>query len=140
MSIVIVDSDAIIALVHQTDSLHDRSVQIFKFLKERNFYTFTPYAILLEAAATLARVLQQPELAQEVLSSYSNPEDKIDTDVSDLVAKLYEPKTSRKNTPFDHYVLALAKKNNIQLVFSFDSFYKKNGLTLMGDKLKTISD
>lgn len=139
MNIVIADSDAIIGLVYTADSLHKRCVKIFKFLKEHDFYTFTPYAILLEAATTLARALHQPELAGEVLSSYSKLEDKIDTEVSDLVAKLYEPQTSQKNTPFDHYVLALAKKNNIQLIFSFDSFYKKNGLTLLEDELRSRS-
>lgn len=136
MNIVIADSDAIIGLVYTTDSLHKRCVQIFKFLKGRDFYTFTPYAIVLEAATTLVRALHQPGLAAEVLSSYSKLEMEIDTEVSDLVAKLYKPQTSKKNTPFDHYVLALAKKNNIQLIFSFDSFYKKNGLTLIEDKLK----
>lgn len=135
MSIVIADSDAIIGLVYTADSLHKRCVQICKFLKEYDFYIFTPYAILLEAATTLSRVLHQPELAGEVLSSYSKLEMEIDTEVSDLVAKLYESQTSKKNTPFDHYVLALAKKNNIQLIFSFDSFYKKNGLTLLEDRL-----
>lgn len=139
MNIVVADSDAIIGLVHTADSLHKRCVQSFKFLKEHNYYIFTPYAILLEAVTTLVRVLHQPELAGEILSSYSNLEEKMDTEVSDLVAKLYKPQTSKKNSPFDHYVLALAKKNNIQLIFSFDSFYKKNGLTLIEDKLKSIS-
>lgn len=133
MNTVIVDSDAIIGLVYTTDSLHKRCVQIFKFLKEHDFYTFTPYAIVLEAATTLVRALHQPELAEEVLSSYSKLEMEIDTDVSDLVAKLYEPKTSKKNTPFDHYILALARKNNIKYVFSFDEFYRKKGLILMKD-------
>lgn len=31
------------------------------------------------------------------------------------------------------YVLALAKKNNIKYIFSFDSFYKKHGLILIED-------
>lgn len=136
MNIVITDSDAIIGLVYTADSLHNRCVQIYDYLNRHNFYAFTPYAVLLEAATTLSRALQQPELAREVLLSYSNLEDKINIEVADLVAKLYKP-DSRENTPFDHYVLALAKKNNIQLVFSFDTFYKKNGLILIEDMLKT---
>ena len=139
MNTVIADSDAIIGLVYAADSLHKRCVQIFKFLKDHDFYTFTPYAIVLEAATTLARALHQPELAEEILSSYSRLENKLDMEVSDLVADLYKPQTSKKNTPFDHYVLALARKNNIRLIFSFDSFYKKNGLTLIENEFKILS-
>lgn len=133
---VIIDSDAIIGLVYEADSLHQRCVRIYDFLKAHDVYIFTPYAILLEAATTLARALKQPQLAEEILSSYSNLEDKMDIEVASLVAKLYQPKTSKKNTPFDHYVLALAKKNNIQIIFSFDAFYQKNGLVLMENLLQ----
>lgn len=139
MNTVIVDSDAVIGLVYQTDSLHKRCVQIFRFLQEHNFYTFTPYAIVLEAATTLSRALQQPKLAEEILVNYSGLEDKMDMEVADLVAKLYDPKTSKKNTPFDHYILALAKNNGIRYIFSFDSFYEKNGLILIEDKLGKAS-
>lgn len=149
---VITDSDALIGLAYDGDILHERSVRIYQYLKEQSVDTFTPYPIILESATVLARVLNHRDLALKFLEDYQPIEYAINTDVFELVAKLYNaqalhklaivfaseynPKTSKKNTPFDHYVLALAKKNNIQYVFSFDSFYKKNGLTLMEDLVK----
>ena len=133
MNIVIADSDALIGLIYEADLLHQRSVKIFNYLQKENSYIFIPYPILLEAATGLARIAGRADLAAQLLKSYVNSGYKLDMSVEDLVAELYDPKTSKKNTPFDHYVLALAKKNDIKYVFSFDSFYKKNGLTLMED-------
>ena len=132
-NLTIADSDALIGLVYKDDALHEQCVNIYQYLKEYDIDTFTPYPIVLEAATLLARWLKRPDLAKKVLSEHSEIEHQIDLHVAGLVVDLYDPATSKKNTPFDHYVLALAKKNNIKLVFSFDSFYKKNGLTLMKD-------
>ena len=133
MNTVIIDSDALIGLIHQADALHHRSVQAFKYLKGEDFNLFIPYPILLEAATALSRIVGRSDLAAQILHGFSSFKDEIDTNVAEMVAKLYDPETSKKNTPFDYYVLALAKKNNIKYVFSFDSFYKKNGLILIED-------
>jgi len=137
---VIVDSDALIGLLNETDQLHKRCIAIFSFLNENNLETIAPYAIVLEAATALARdkTIKRPDLAHKLLQDYVSIEDKpnYDPNVSYLVAKLYNPSTSKKNTPFDHFVLAIAKKNNIAYVFSFDSFYKKNGLNLAEELIK----
>jgi len=99
-----------------------------------------PYPIVLEAATALARdtKINRPDLAAEILTSHAAVEDKLklDEDVANLVSESFQNNTSRKNTPFDHYLYALAKKNNIKYVFSFDSFYKKQGLVLAEELLK----
>lgn len=140
---VIVDSDALIGLLNETDQLHKRCISIFSFLNKNNLQTIVPYAIVLEAATALAKdkTIKRPDLAHKFLQDYISIKDKpsYDSDVSDFVAKLYNPRTSKKNTPFDHFVLALAKKNDITYVFSFDSFYKKNGLNLAEELIKKIS-
>ena len=134
---VIVDSDALIGLIHDDDKLHDRCLKISEYLSLNSFTTLVPYPIVLEAATTLSRdtSIARPDLAAKLLSDYAYIEDEptFTYDVAALVTELYAPKTSKKNTPFDHYVLALAKKNDIKYVFSFDSFYEKKGLTLMED-------
>lgn len=137
-NLVIVDSDALIGIVHDEDNLHDRCLSVSLFLTQSSLFSVTPYLVVLEAATTLARRMKRPELAAQLLSDFSDIEQnkEINYNVSDLVADLYSPKTSKKNTPFDHYVLALAKRNNIKYVFSFDNFYKKNGLTLVEDLIK----
>lgn len=130
---VIVDSDALVGLLSDDDKLHERCIQIQQYIVQNNLNLVIPYSIVLEAATVLARIKNQPELTAKLLSDYEENNEQIDYMVATLVAKLYNPKTSKKNTPFDHYVLALAKENGIKYIFSFDSFYKKNGLILMED-------
>ena len=139
-NLVIVDSDALIGLVNDTDANHAKCLEISSHLAVNSLGTVVPYPIVLEAATTLSRVtkINRPDLASEMLASYAKLEDKpkLDEDVSQLVSESFQDNTSRKNTPFDHYLCALAKKNGIKYVFSFDPFYKKQGLTLAEDLLK----
>lgn len=136
-NIVVVDSDALIGLIHETDELHEDCLKISQYLSFNSYGAIIPYPIVLEAATTLAKdkTIRRPDLALQLLEDYASIEEEptVDLEVAELVAKLYDPKTSKKNTPFDHYILALARKNNIKHVFSFDEFYKKKGLTLMRD-------
>lgn len=137
--IILVDSDALIGLIHQDDSLHKRCLDISGFLTQNSYETIIPYPILLEAATALAKdkTIKRPDLAERLLKDYAKIEafPQIDMNVAQLVANLYHSKTSRHNSPFDYYLLALAKKNSINQIFSFDSFYKKQGLTLIEDLL-----
>lgn len=132
---VILDSDALIGLISPDDLLHKRCLRVSAYLVKYNFATLVPYAIVLEAATSLSRDrrLNRSDLAKQVLQKYKDASDQkvFDIDVGSLVNKLYNPKTSKKNTPFDHYVLALAKQNDIPFVFSFDTFYKRRGLRLI---------
>jgi len=138
---IIVDADALIGLIHKDDLLHKPCSQILAFIEQKGFTVIMPYPIVLEAATALSRskVTNRPDLASSLLNYYlavQKGNKNFDFEVAELVARLYNTKTSKKNTPFDHYVLSLAKKNDIQYVFSFDSFYKKNGLILAEELLK----
>lgn len=137
---VIIDSDALIGLVNPNDPHHLKCVEIQTHLAKNNFETIAPYPIILEATTALARdtKINRPDLAAEILASDAQIEDspKLDENIGSLVSESFSKNTSRKNTPFDHYVLALAKKNHIKYIFSFDSFYKKQGLNLAEELLK----
>ncbi len=139
-NLVIVDSDALIGLANETDANHTKCLKVSKHLAVNSLGTVVPYPIVLEAATALSREtkINRPDLAAEMLASYAKLEDKpeLDEDVSLLVSKSFQENTSRKNTPFDHYLCALAKKNGIKYVFSFDSFYKKQGFKLAEDLLE----
>ncbi len=138
--LVVVDSDALIGLVNTTDLNHAKCLQISEYLAKNSLGTVVPYPIVLEAATALSRntKINRPDLAAEMLASYAELEDKpkLDDDVTKLVSESFQKNTCRKNTPFDHYLCALAKKNGISYIFSFDSFYKKQGLILTEDLLK----
>lgn len=139
-NLVIVDSDGLIGLANPSDPNHSKCVEISDYLTMNSLGTVVPYLIVLEAATALARrtKINRPDLAAEILATNARVEDRpvLDEDVASLVSDSFSKNTSRKNTPFDHYLCVLAKKNNIKYVFSFDSFYKKQGLVLAEELLK----
>jgi len=137
--LVLIDSDALIGLIFEEDSLHERCLNVASFLSDNGYVTAVPYSIVLEAATTLAKdkMIKRPDLALKVLYDFSVSEQPyIDEEVAQIVAKAYDPKTSKQNSPFDYYLLSVALLNNINVVFSFDKFYKKQGLTLAEDLIK----
>ena len=138
---VLLDSDALIGLANSADINHQKSLLISNFLAQNNFGTIIPYPIVLEAATALSRntKINRPDLANEILANYIRTENwlNMDQNVESQVSQSFSKNTSRKNTPFDHYLLALARKNGIKYVFSFDSFYQKQGLSLAEDLLKS---
>jgi len=77
-------------------------------------------------ASFLSRGAKRPDLAKRLLvdySDFSQPE-LAENLIAEEVSKIFDPKASRKNTPFDCYLAALVKLNKINLVFSFDSLQK----------------
>lgn len=131
-NLVIVDSDALIGLINENDDLHERCVLVSRFLDQSNYVTVIPYPIVLEASTSLSRSINRPDLAKQLLQDYAQLEQPtlVELTVADRVAESFNPTSSKKNTPFDHYVAALAKLNHIDVIFSFDRFYEKQGLTL----------
>lgn len=139
-NLVIVDSDGLIGLINPNDPNHDKCLEISNYVTNNHLETVVPYPIVLEAATALARdtKINRPDLAAEILKANARIEDRpiLDENVASLVSELFQTNTSRKNTPFDHYLLALAKRNGIKYIFSFDSFYEKQGLTPVVELLR----
>ncbi|OGK15966.1 hypothetical protein A2690_00740 [Candidatus Roizmanbacteria bacterium RIFCSPHIGHO2_01_FULL_39_12b] len=137
--LAIVDADGLIGLMSKDDKHHSKCIEINNFLNAQGFRLLIPYGIVLEASTAVARAEdpKKPILAHKLLVTFQQASEPshFDLNVGITVSKLYNPQASAKHTPFDHYVLALAKQNNIRYVFSFDQFYAMNGLVLLEDLL-----
>jgi len=129
---VLVDSDALIGLIDEDDILHKKAIQISQFLSRNDYVVLVPYPTILEAATALSRGIKKPELARKLLDDYSNYSQPTleEKSVAKVVPSVFDSKSSKKNTPFDCYLVALARLNKVNLIFSFDSFYKKQCLIL----------
>lgn len=135
--LVIVDSDALIGLISENDLLHRRCMSVLDYIASYGLTTIVCQSTILEASTTLSRVINRADLAQRLLRDFAllkQPEFS-EIGAMSFMANTYNLKVSKKNTPFDYYVLAVAKINNINLVFSFDTFYKKQGLTLIESQM-----
>ncbi|HLE49841.1 MAG TPA: hypothetical protein VI791_01720, partial [Patescibacteria group bacterium] len=128
---VLIDADALVGLINQSDALHSRSLRIVRFLAKNNLATIVLPSTILEAATALSRGIKRPDLAKELLADYSRLEPvELPSEIFSKLLKIYNPTETTKNTPFDYFLLAYARIKQIDFVFSFDRFYEKQGLTL----------
>jgi len=116
--IVVGDTDGLIAILHEEDANHKKAVE------------------------TVVRLLQ-PELAAKTIERITDGKlsiENVDIDMLKEALKLFDPRSSKKNTLFDALVVATAKKLGTTVIFSTDDWYSKLGFTLAVDLFKDDRD
>lgn len=131
---VVVDSDAIFAIYNPNDPLHTKALKTFEKLIREDYHIVYPTSVLFEAVSLFQRVLPTPTVTAKLVDLIR--EGRILVHVVDLeilkeAAALFSPGGSKKNTLIDCSVAVVAKKIKADSVFSYDAFYKKQGLKLV---------
>jgi predicted nucleic acid-binding protein len=133
---VIVDADALIALVDAEDVHATEAVRVLVALARVEAPLLYPATTIVEAITTLQRKLNKPAIVKQITESICEDSFRIEPvtqDVVETAATLFRPDGSKHNTLFDAVVAAVAKKTNARAVFSFDAWYKTQGLSLASD-------
>jgi predicted nucleic acid-binding protein len=132
---VVLDSDAVIALILEDDVSHEKSIKIMNFITKNDWEVIIPVSTILESATVLSRRYNRTDLAQkcmqDMLCFYKAPAK--ERAVLEKLITLFEHNTSGKDTPFDYYIYALALAEDVEYIFSFDKFYNKVGLKLAAE-------
>ncbi len=135
--LVVGDADSIIAQINQEDALHEKVRKVSKNLVEMNAKLVYPLTAVIESTAFIQRVLDNGPAAYQIAEEFKNSPGQIievSNQIYDLaVNKYFGPKISKKDTLFDCIVAAAAETLKADAIFSFDSFYKKNGFMLAED-------
>ena len=131
--VVVGDADALIALTLENDPHHRKAVTIAHMLRKQAYIIIFPFTVFPEAITTLKRALNQPHKAhllnkqlKEGIFQIEYP----DQEVMIRATTLFEKAVSKKNTLFDAIVAATAEKLEANCIFSFDSWYSKQGFDL----------
>lgn len=130
---VVVDSDSIFAIYNPNDPLNTKATKTFKQLIAQDYQFVYPTSVLFEVISLFQRVLPTPRVATKLIEMIKNGRlliYVIDADTLKEAATLFDPAGSKKNTLVDCSVVAVAKKIKADGVFSYDSFYAKQGLKL----------
>lgn len=132
--IIVADADALIALAVEKDPHHKNAMLIMDMLTRKTYPIVFPFTVFPEAITTLKRALNMPEKAHLLNRQLGEGVFQIvypDKDIMNLACKLFEKTVSKKNTLFDAIVLATAKNLHADAIFSFDSWYSKQGFDLI---------
>lgn len=139
---VVVDADALIALLNKDDALAGRADALLQQLVADEAILLYPATTLVEAVTTLQRKLSQPALAAKVidlLQADQIPVEPIDTEILTSAVLLFDPTGSKRNTLFDAVVAAVAKRQHADAIFSFDAWYEKAGFRLASNLFAELS-
>ena len=137
--IVVVDSDALIALFNKDDTNIKQAESFLEKLYDEKARLIYPATTLVETVDTLQRKLKKHTEAVQIVKFIGNAQ--FATESIEAVSgiylkeavKFFEQRTSHRNTLADSIVAAIAKKHNADAIFSFDGWYKKLGFKLVAD-------
>ncbi len=133
---VVIDSDAIYAIYNHNDPLHGKAIQTIQWLNNNHFQLIYPTSVIFEVMSLFQRVLSSPSVTMKIadlITSGMLIVYEIDKDLLKEAVSLFKPAGSKKNTLVDCSVVAVAKKIKADSIFSYDEFYKKQGLKLAED-------
>lgn len=134
--IAVGDTDGLIAVLHEEDVNHEKTVAIVAKLLQHDIQVVFPLTTIVETVTTLKRKLNKPDLAEQVIQQITNGQltiENVDTDMLTVALSFFDPKGSKKNTLFDAIVIATAKNLHTKVIFSHDNWYNKLGFTLAGN-------
>lgn len=134
----IADADGLISLLSKKDANHEKAKAIIKDVTSKGEKILFPATAITEAITTIQVRLENPDLAKELaekVAASELPIVPIGAEILEIAVGLYSPAGSKKHTMFDATVAATAKKLGTQTLFSFDSWYRHQGFTLLADRL-----
>lgn len=134
--IIIVDADAIVAQAYPNDSNHKAAISTSETLKDLHAQVIYPITAVLEATTVLQGRLNSGATAYGTATVFADPNiqvAEINQETLRNAMQYFSPKTSKKNTLFDCIVIAAAKENEADAIFSFDKFYKSKGFRLASE-------
>ena len=131
---VIGDTDGLIAFINPEDANNEKANRSISFMQKNDAILYFPTTTIAETVTTLQRKHASPILAQKVIDQCKEGNLSliaVDTTIITNAINLFNPYGSKQNTFFDAIVASIAKKSNVDAIFSFDEWYRKIGLTLI---------
>lgn len=135
---ILIDADALVALVKTDDSNHQKAIRISQLLQKNGCTWYvSPYTIS-EVVTVISYKISHSvakNVLQQIRKLVLNPLSL--KDHSGLADKWFLKQNKKDTSYFDCYNMALLERYKKQLngrIFSFDAIYKRNGFKLVGDE------
>jgi predicted nucleic acid-binding protein len=135
---IIGDADGLIAYINPQDASNKQANNILAFLEKHEATLYFPTTTIAETITALARKHASPALARQIVEQCKTGSIlfiPVDEAVITTAIGFYNPEGSKYNTFFDAIVAGVAKLTKADAIFSFDKWYKKQGLKITDDIL-----
>lgn len=127
------DADGLVALADEKDANHNKAQKASKWFLLHGYEIVFPNTAILEAITALKRAKNLPDKAHLINRQYQQGAfliEFITDEIQRKASQRFEKTASKKNTIFDCLVVETAVKLEADYIFSFDSWYVKEGFNL----------
>jgi predicted nucleic acid-binding protein len=130
---IIIDTDAIFALSNRTDALHTRAKRILERAAHPIIILSPTTIVEFSFTATKKLGLERAKYVTQTMTDGSMHIETVNQhDVQTATLLFYQQRTKEESL-CDCFVMALAKRVQVDCIFSFDRGYTKNGFVLIED-------
>lgn len=135
--IAVGDADALVALADGNDANHIKAQSVSERLLVEGYQVVFPNTAILEAITALKRAKNLPEKAHMLNRQYQAKAfliSFVNEMIQQRASRRFDATISKKNTIFDALVAETAVELKADYIFSFDSWYLKEGFNLAPEK------
>ena len=132
--IAVGDADALIALADEKDANYAKAKKASAWLLTKGYQIVFPNTAILEAITALKRGKNLPEKAHLINRQYQAGAflvEFVTKEIQNRASERFEGAGSKKNTIFDAIIAETAVELRAKYIFSFDSWYPKEGFPLV---------
>lgn len=129
---VLVDSDAFIAWLVADDLLHKEAVEVLRTLQKNKQTTVTTSLVVAETATVLSNRVGQGQARAFLDFVEKLPIIHITEDLQREALTLFRKQATKGTSVVDCSNVAVINSFHIASIFSFDGFYRKQGLKIAG--------
>jgi predicted nucleic acid-binding protein len=136
---IFVDTDAFVALAVTNDTNHEKAIALVNALQQRPVIFFTSNYVFAESITVISQRASH-EAALQYIDTMQSPEnpftiERAGDDIEDAAIRRFKQQTSKNISYVDCTNMAFMEHLQADAIFSFDSGYRKNRLTLVSDLL-----
>lgn len=131
---VLIDSDALVALIKKNDTNHKKAKKISQFLVQKRAIFLTTNYVFSETGTVLSQRISR-KVALDFIDDLKTKESEIsmiwvNEKIEDLAIKIFKKQTSKNVSFVDCVNMAVLSRYKWDTIFSFDRIYEKNGFNL----------
>ncbi|KKP79893.1 MAG: hypothetical protein UR81_C0038G0009 [Candidatus Levybacteria bacterium GW2011_GWB1_35_5] len=134
--LILVDSDAFVALAKEDDTNHRKAVEQLESLIDKQVNFITSNYVFSETVTVLSIRISHEAAIDFIkrLKSTQNPFSikRVDEELEEKAIEVFKSQTSKNTSFVDCTNIALSRELKVDAIFSFDEVYKKNGLPTVG--------
>lgn len=130
--LILVDSDAFVALAKEDDTNHLKAVKQLENLIDKQANFITSNYVFLETVTVISIRISHTSAIDFIkrIKSTQNPFSikRIDEELEEKAIEIFKSQTSKNTSFVDCTNIALCRELKMDAIFSFDKVYGKNGL------------